>query len=106
MTTITPSSLFVLGDFNGTLGDPVVVTRSWKDRLAGTAFVGPDPMEGFVAAIGMDGPVVVGVADIAADGTWEITDIPERYDGVDLLVIGIPRTSSESYATASRIRTV
>lgn len=103
MANLTASSLFVLGNFDETFGDPVSITNSWADRLAGTAFVGGTAMEGFVIALSMDGPTLVGVSDIAIDGTWEITNIAEQYATKKLVVLGLPFDETVNVAIASRV---
>lgn len=105
MATITAANLFVYGDQTIST-TPVTPTRPWNDRLAGTAFVESTPMEGFVIALSLQGPTVVGVANIAVDGTWEIQNIGQQYDGEELVVLGISRDSNNNYAVASRVKTV
>lgn len=107
MTTITPDSLFFLQAYNGTFGDPVTVTPSWKHRLAGTAFIEADPMDGVVMAIDMNGPTIVGCSEVnQSTGAFEITDIPQKYEDRELLVIGYPRTATNSVAISSRVKPV
>jgi hypothetical protein len=104
--SVIPDSLLVLGEYGGTFGSPVSITRAWNDRLAGTAFVEADPMVGYVIALCLDGPVTVGITEIEADGSWEITGIAEPYAGKELVILGIPRDTSTSFAIASRIKPV
>lgn len=106
MTTIIADNAFVLtGDTVG-LGSPVSIVNSWADRLAGTAFIEATPMTGFVVALSLDGPELVGLSQIAEDGTWEITGIAQRYASKELFVLGVSRDTATSYAIASRVYTV
>lgn len=106
MTTITPANLFILGEFEGAFGSPVSTNQTWNDRLAGTAFVGADPMEGTVIALTLDGPTVVGVTSINVDGTWEITGIAEPFATTELIILGVPRDVDTNIAIASRVKPV
>lgn len=107
MATINPDNIFIL---NAPLAEyspvEIVITRPWRSRLAGTAFVEANPMDGYVIAIHLDGPTVVGTSRINEDGTWEITNIAERYSDRELIVLGISRATGSSYAIASRVKPV
>lgn len=105
MANIVADNLFNLSGAT-TLGSPVTITLGWNDRLAGTAFVESDPMDGFVIALSLNGPTIVGSSVIDAEGNWEITGIASRHDGESLIVIGVPRNASYNLAMASRITTV
>jgi hypothetical protein len=106
MANIAANNVFIFGDQTIST-TPVTPTKDWKDRLAGTAFVESSPMEGFVLAISLRGPTVVGISNIdAGDGSWEITNIGQQYDGEDLIVLGISRDTNNNYAVASRVKTV
>lgn len=105
MATISAANLFVFGD-QSVSTTPITPVRAWKDRLAGTAFVESDVMEGFVLAMSLQGPTVVGVANIEVDGSWEITNIGQQYENAELVVLGISRNSNNNYAVASRVKPV
>jgi len=82
------------------------VSPSWHHRLAGTAYVETLPMQGFVLAMSLDGPTIVGASEINPDGSWEITGVAQKYDGKELIILGISRTSTDNYAIVSRVKTV
>lgn len=106
MATITASNIFVMNSrvINTAAVD---IINPWNDRLAGTAFVESAIMDGFVLAMSLQGPTIVGMANInQSDGTWEIKNIAQKYDGQELVVLGISRSSNNNYAVASRVKTV
>lgn len=82
------------------------VNPSWHHRLAGTAYVETLPMQGFVIAMSLDGPTIVGATEINPDGSWEITGIAQKYDTKELIVLGISRDANDNYAIVSRVKTV
>lgn len=105
MATITPNNIYFYGTVTPTVGSGTV-ENAWADRLAGTAFVDADPMVGIVVAISLSGPYIVGNSSIDENGAWEITNIPQRFAGTDLIVLGVPNDTTKSIAIASRVQTV
>jgi hypothetical protein len=81
MATIVATNIFVLNS-RTILSTPTTIENAWNDRLAGISNI--DPL----------------------DGTWEITNISERFDGEELVVLGISRSTNNNYAVASRVKTV
>jgi hypothetical protein len=105
MATIVADNIFNINGQELT-GTPAQITGLWKDRVSGTAFVESSPMEGFVIALSLAGPVVLGVSTIDESGNWEIVGIPQAYENTEILVLGVPKASGVNYAIASRVNTV
>jgi len=106
MAIITPDNIFFMRGGDAIVTSSVAMTWPWPARLAGSAFIDATPMVGTVLAITLDGPTVVGSAEIRGDGTWEIRGIAERFSQAELLVIGIPRGGNTNFAVSSRVRPV
>jgi len=106
MAVIIPDNTFFMRGGDAVVSFSVTMTWPWRSRLAGTAFVDATPMAGTVVALSLEGPTIVGSADIRSDGAWEIRGIAERFSQAELLVIGIPRGGNASFAVSSRVRPV
>lgn len=82
------------------------IVPPWRHRLAGHAFVETQPMSGFVVAMALDGPTIIGTCEVEPDGSWEIKGISSKYQDTEIIVLGISRTASDNYAIVSRVKTV
>ena len=107
MATITPDNVFFLRQDVANLTLPTTeIERAWKDRLAGTAFVGATPMVGQVFVIDINAANTIGFTTIGEDGAWEIKNLAERYENSELIVIGLPSDTNINLAIASKIKPV